>query len=99
MDISYFEARLKRSLQLAKATADICARRSHEGLALLYRKRIKAILAARQGLPGSGVKKPDAATFATGPSSITTSHRGDLVSLTEMPRRQAGDAATFRREL
>jgi hypothetical protein len=48
MDISYFKVRLKRSLQLAKAAADICARRSHEGLARLYREQIKAILAAKQ---------------------------------------------------
>ena len=57
MDISYFEVRLSRTLQLAKATADICARRSHEGLARLYRQRIKAILASRREPPGSAPQK------------------------------------------
>jgi hypothetical protein len=54
MDISYFEVRLNRSLQFARASADLCARRSHEGLARLYRQRISAILAAKRALPGSG---------------------------------------------
>lgn len=58
MDIGYFEGRLKRSIQLGMAAVDVCARRSHEGLARLYRQRIRAILAASDILPAATVHKP-----------------------------------------